>query len=53
MCKQCQPFFAEILFAGHKLPEEMTLNEVSLGGSQTIKFALHLAKIAEKEENGL
>ena len=34
-------FFAEILFAEHTLSEDIILNEVSLGGSPTINFALN------------
>ena len=33
-------FFAEILFTEHTPSEEMILNEVRLGGSSTINFAL-------------
>ena len=37
--------FAEILFAQHTLSEEIILNEVSLGGSPTVDFALQLSTL--------
>ena len=42
-------FFADILFVEHTLAEEIILNEVSLGASPTINFALLLSNTDRPE----
>ena len=49
------PKIPEILFPEHLLSEETILNEVSLGGSPTINFALDdgygIARVGAKQSN--
>ena len=42
-------FFGDILFAEHMFSEEIIPNEVSLGGTQTINFALLLSNTDRPE----
>ena len=41
---------AEVLFVEHTLSKEIILNEVSLGGSPTINFALQICRIPSLQQ---